>query len=102
MHMFVCTVPVGRRRVTTDNGECLQRRGRLYAGLVIRLAQCTQAKQAICTVWAVFRHVRILFMPIKFFLPCGVMYTISEPRSSVILSHEGQRLHINLFDQEQG
>ena len=35
---FVCTVPVCRRRVTTEQGEFVQRRERLGAGPAIRLA----------------------------------------------------------------
>ena len=46
MRTFVCIVPVTRRRVTTDNGESLQRRERLCAGPSIRLFQCTRAKWA--------------------------------------------------------
>ena len=33
---------------------------------------------------------RVLPMPIKSFLLCNIMYTISEPRPSAILNHGGQ------------
>ena len=46
MRTFVCIVPVTRRRVTTENGESLQRRERLCAGHLIRPFQRTRAKQA--------------------------------------------------------
>ena len=46
MRTFVCIVPKTGRRVTTHNGESLQRRERLCAGRWIRLFQCTRAKQA--------------------------------------------------------
>jgi len=44
MRTFVCTET--GRRVTTDNGEFLQRRERLCAGQSIRLFRRTRAKQA--------------------------------------------------------
>ena len=32
-------------------------------------------------------------------LPCDVTYDISEPRPSAIVSHEGQRSHVNSLEQ---
>ena len=46
MRTFVCIVSETGRRVTTENGESLQRRERLCAGRSIRLFQRTRAKQA--------------------------------------------------------
>ena len=46
MRAFVCIVPETGRRVTTDNGESLQRKERLCAGRSIRLFQRMGAKQA--------------------------------------------------------
>ena len=46
MRTFVSIVPAIRRRVTTDNGESLQRRERLCAGRSIRFFQRMRAKQA--------------------------------------------------------
>ena len=46
MHTFLCIIPETGRRVTTDNGESLQRKEQLCAGRLIRLFQCTRAKQA--------------------------------------------------------
>ena len=43
---FVCIVPETGHRVTTDNGESLQRRKLLSAGRLIRLFRRTRAKQA--------------------------------------------------------
>ena len=48
------------------------------------------------TAWAVCQHVRISSYV---FLPCDVTYAISEPRPSAILSHEGQRSHLNSLEQ---
>ena len=46
MSTFACIVPETGRRVTTDNGESLQRKERLRAGRSIRVFQSTRAKQA--------------------------------------------------------
>ena len=113
MRTFVCIVPDTRRRVTTDNGESLQRRERLCAGRWIRLFQRTRAKQAYakgdfegCNAWATLLHVRVsptpwrqlgFFYP---FLPCDVMYAISEPRPSAILSHGGLRSRVTIARAE--
>ena len=92
MRTFVSIVPEIRRRVTTDNGESLQRRERLYAGRSIRLFQRTRAKQAYvkgdlegvmrgqryCT--CAFRPRQLsLFHP---FLPGDVTY--AKPRGSKV------------------
>ena len=42
MRTFVCIVPVTRRRVTTDNGESVQRGEILCAGRLIRRLQRTR------------------------------------------------------------
>ena len=46
MRTFVCIIPETGCRVTTDNGESLQRRERLCAGRSIRLFKHMRAKQA--------------------------------------------------------
>ena len=88
MRTFVCIVPETRRRVTTDNGESLQRRERLCAGRSIRLFQCTRAKQTYVKgelegVMRGQRYCTCAFCPRQLspfysFLPCDVTYAISE------------------------
>ena len=93
MRTFVCIVPETGRRVTTDNGESLQRRERLCAGRSIRLFQRTRAKQAYVKgdLEGVMRGQR---------LPCDVTYAILEPRPSAILSHGGQRSRVTIARAE--
>ena len=46
-----------------------------------------------------FLHVNVLPTPNKFFLPCDVMYAISEPRPSAILSHRGQMWCVKIAEK---
>ena len=80
MRTFVCIVPVTRRRVTTDNGESLQRRERLCAGRSIRLFQRTRAKQAwakraLCAGTVSARVCKVLH--------CDVMYAQAPQATGV-------------------
>ena len=101
MRTFVCIVPVTRCWVTTDNRESLQRRERLSAGRSIRLFQRTQAEQTYGTgdlqdvMRGQFLHMRLSPTPIRSFLCCDVMYTISA-----ILSYGGQRSRVNIARAE--
>jgi len=110
MRTFVCIVPETGRRVTTDNGESLQRRERLCAGWSIRLFQRTRTKQAYVKgdledILRGQRYCTCAFRPRQLspfypFLPCDVTYAISEPRPSAILSHGGQKSRVKFARAE--
>ena len=105
MRTFVCIAPETGRRVTTDNGESLQRKEQLCAGRSIRLFQRTRAKQAYakddlegvmrgqCYCTCAFRpHQLSPFYPVT-------SRTLFRSRPSAILSPGGQRPCVTTLEQ---